>query len=164
MQTRKSSAERTSHSSDLLDTLDWAFNVASWHGPNLAGSIKGLCPEDAGWAPPGRKSIWQQTLHAAYWKQRVLNKLIGTTPFARSGSNWPKLPEDRTQASWKRDIELLHEIHRKLRTAVAAMLNDDRELDPKLRRLIAGIALHDVYHAGQIRLLRKMLKGSSAGT
>ena len=91
MKTRKRSAECKSHSNDLLDTLDWAFNVASWHGPNLAGSIKGLRAEDAAWAQPGRKSIWQQTLHAAYWKQRVLNKLIGTQPFPRAGSNWPKL-------------------------------------------------------------------------
>ena len=148
MKTRKRSGKRHPQSNALLDFLDWAFDIASWHGPNLAGSIRGLRAEDAAWAPSGRKGIWQQTLHAAYWKQRVLNKLIGTQSFPRAGSNWPKLPADHTQVNWKRDVELLHEIHRQLRAAVASMLSRDHEPDPKLQRIIAGIALHDVYHAG----------------
>lgn len=141
----------------LLEILDRAFNKPSWHGPNLGGSFRGLDPKTASRSVRGRKSIWQQVLHAAYWKQRVLNKLAGTQPFPRRGSNWPKLPDAITAGAWKEDQQLLHEIHGKLHAAVAAL--DPRQLaDPRLRGMIYGIAAHDVYHAGQIRLLRKMLK------
>jgi hypothetical protein len=55
-------------------------------------------------------------------------------------------------------VALLHEIHAKLRAAVESM-DPDRLDDAKLRRMIYGAAFHDIYHAGQIRLLRKMMTG-----
>jgi hypothetical protein len=139
----------------LLEILDCGFNKTSWHGPNLASSFRGLDPKTAAKHVHGRKSVWQQVLHAAYWKQRVLNKLAGTQRFSRAGSNWPKLPEPVTASAWKEDQQLLHEIHRKLREAVASL--DSHKLTPKLKRMIYGIAAHDVYHAGQIKMLRRML-------
>jgi hypothetical protein len=144
----------------LLDVIDWAFDKASWHGPNLASSVRGLRADDAARSLRGRKSIWQQLLHAAYWKQRVLNKLAGTQPFPRKGSNWPLLPDQVTQAAWRRDLELLRDIHCRFRAAVVS-LQKHGAVDDKLRRLIVGGAFHDVYHAGQIRLLRKMLRENS---
>ena len=140
----------------LLEVVDHAFDRVSWHGPNLAGSFRGLDARTASTRLPGRKSIWEQVLHAAYWKRIVLNKLTTTERFPRRGSNWPRLPDEVDDRAWKADVALLHEIHAKLRAAVAAM--DRKRLDdPKLRRMIHGAAFHDIYHAGQIRLLRKML-------
>jgi hypothetical protein len=140
----------------LLAILDHAFNQVSWHGPNLTGSLRGVSAKVAVRSVAGRRSIWEQVLHAAYWKQRVLNKLIGTQRFPRKGSNWPHVPPNPTEAAWRQDIALLHEIHGRLREAVAA-LGPERLADPKLVRLIHGVAFHDVYHAGQIRLLRRLL-------
>lgn len=139
----------------LLDVLDRAFDKPSWHGPNLAGSFRGVDAVTAARSIRGRKSIWQQVLHAVYWKQRVLNRLIGTQRFPRPGSNWPKLPQKISSSAWKADQQLLHDIHRRLRAAVADL--DPAGLTPRLRWLICGAAAHDVYHAGQIRLLRKLL-------
>ncbi|WP_428936793.1 DinB family protein [Fontivita pretiosa] len=139
----------------LVEVLDHGFNKASWHGPNLASSFRGVDAPTAARSLRGRKCIWQQVLHAAYWKQRVLNRLIGTQRFPRPGSNWPRLPQKITAGAWKADQHLLHEIHRQLRAAVADL--DPARLSPKLKRMIYGVAAHDVYHAGQIRLLRKLL-------
>jgi hypothetical protein len=139
----------------LVEILDAGFDEPSWHGPNLANSFRGLDPKTAAKQVHGRKSVWEQVLHAAYWKQRVLNKLIGTQKFPRTGSNWPHLPSTITTRAWKQDQQLLHDIHRQLREAVAAL--DIRNLSPKLRKMIYGAAAHDVYHAGQIKLLRRML-------
>jgi hypothetical protein len=50
---------------------------------------------------------------------------------------------------------LLHEIHAKLRAAIASI--DPGKLTPKMMMRIYGIAAHDVYHAGQIKLLRRLL-------
>ena len=139
----------------LLEILDHAYNKPSWHGPNLSNSFRGLDAKTAARSVHGRKSIWQQVLHAAYWKQRVLNKIVGTQRFPRSGSNWPRLPETITNRAWNEDAALLDEIHKNLLQAVTTL--DSHKLEPKLRKMIYGAAAHDVYHAGQIKLLRKML-------
>jgi hypothetical protein len=70
------------------------------------------------------------------------------------------VPEKVTDRAWREDVALLYEIHAKLREAVSNM--DPRRLDePKLRRMIHGAAFHDIYHAGQVRLLRKMMRDAS---
>lgn len=141
----------------LLDLLDYGFDRAGWHGPNLRSSLRGVEAGLARRRVPGRRCIWEQALHAAYWKQRVLNKLAGTTPFPRRGSNWPKLPDPPSAAAWKRDLAMLRDIHARLRASVAAM-DLARLRDPKLVHMIIGAAMHDIYHAAQIRLLRSMLR------
>jgi len=141
----------------LLEILDRSFNKTSWHGPNLTGSIRGIDAKTAARSIHGRKSIWQQVLHAAYWKQRALNKLVGTQPFPRKGSNWFDLPKPATTRAWRDDVKLLQNVHTQLRAAVAK-LDPARLKDLKLRKLIYGVAMHDVYHAGQINLLKRMLK------
>jgi len=144
-----------SDNTTLLELIDTAFNKVSWHGPNLASSFRGLDAKSAAKRLPGRKCIWEQVLHAAYWKRIVLNKLVGTENFPRRGSNWPKLPDKPTDRAWREDQKLLHEIHAQLRAAIAKL--DWDALDPRVQRMIHGITLHDVYHAGQIRLMRKIM-------
>jgi hypothetical protein len=138
----------------LIDQLDYAFDKAAWHGPNLASSLRGIDHRAAAVRRNGRKSIWEQALHAAYWKQRVVNKLIGTQKFPRRGSNWPMMPETPTARAWRDDVRLLHDIHANLRRAVEQL--DPSQLEGKTIKLIIGAAAHDNYHTGQIRLLRRM--------
>ena|SRR5690349_8672583 len=139
----------------LLDQLDYAFDKPAWHGPNLASSLRGIDHRAAAVSLSDRKSIWEQALHAAYWKQRVVNKLIGTQKFPRRGSNWPPMPESRTAKAWRDDMQLLHDIHAALRRAVEQL--ERSRLDVKTIKLIIGAAAHDNYHTGQIKLLRRML-------
>jgi hypothetical protein len=140
----------------LLESLDHAFDKASWHGPNLSGAIRGVNAALAARRLPGRKCLWEQTLHAAYWKRIVLNKLDRSERFPRAGSDWPKMPGQPTEQAWRDDVRLLYDMHAQLRAAVASM-DPARLDDAKLRRMLHGAALHDIYHAGQMRLLRKML-------
>ncbi|HMO27381.1 MAG TPA: DinB family protein [Tepidisphaeraceae bacterium] len=143
----------------LLESLDRAYDKPGWQGPNLRGSLRGVSWQQARRTIGQRKSIWQQALHAAYWKQRVLNKLVGTQPFPRRGSNWPSLPAVPSGSGWRDDVRLLDDIHARLRDAVEQIRPAQLE-DPKQVRMILGIAAHDVYHAGQIRLLRRLLTDS----
>ena len=85
----------------LLDVLDCGFDRRGWHGANLTSALRGVDAKLAIRRGGKRKCIWEQLLHAAYWKHVVLNKLTGTSPFPRKGSNWPKLPGDASQASWR---------------------------------------------------------------
>jgi len=143
-------------SAALLTLLDEAFDKKSWHGPNLRGSIRGVTAEQAAWRPgAGRHNIWELTLHAAYWKYAIRRRLMGEKrgSFVIPGSNFFERPVELSEAAWKRDIEILVNEHRRLRSAVAGLSG---ALSKAALHLIRGAAMHDVYHAGQIRLLRRM--------
>jgi hypothetical protein len=147
----------------LLDAVDEAYDRRSWHGTNLRGSLRGLTVEDALRRPqPGRHNIWEIAVHAAYWKYVVTRAIVGGKrgSFACKGSNWFGRSE-RDEAAWRRDLDLLAKQHRELRAAVAGL--DPRLLDkpgPRGRStyagLIRGAAAHDLYHAGQIQLLKRL--------
>jgi hypothetical protein len=81
--------------------------------------------------------------------------------FPLKGSNWFKRPQEKTEKAWKGDIELLDQMHRELRAAVARVSTKDLALTPPGKKvsnfaLLSGIAAHDLYHAGQIQLLKKL--------
>lgn len=151
----------------LLDLLDQAFNIRAWHGIGLWGSIRGLTYRDALWRPGrGRHNIWEVVLHTAYWKYIVRRRLTQdpTLGFPRSGSNWPALPTKPDTAAWRRDVALLRDQHRLLRATIARL--PTTRLAAKGWRStwtnaahIYGIASHDLYHAGQIQLLKRLRGG-----
>jgi len=148
----------------LLDLVDEAFERAAWHGPTLRGSLRGVTAKQASWRPaPTRHSIRELTVHAAYWKYAVRRRLMGTTrgSFELPGSNWFEMQPGR---SWKDDVRLLIDEHRQLRAAIAAYPASklSKAVDAKQQTAafsIRGIAAHDLYHAGQIQLLKKLQKG-----
>jgi len=149
----------------LLQNLDRAFDARSWHGTTLKGSLRGLQADVACWKPRAdRNSIWQLVLHAAYWKYIVRRALTEdeAARFPRSPSNFPRVPEPPTQAALRKDVALLVQEHRRLRDAVAAFPGTrlDRPRGsgrgPTPLTLILGAAAHDLYHAGQIQLLKRL--------
>ena len=140
----------------LLSILDEAYEKKAWHGPNLKGSLRGVTPAGAAFRPArGRHSIRELTLHAAYWKYAVWRRLTGVKrgSFPLDGSNWFPRPGVPSPQEWKRERALLEAQHRKLRSAVAAL----RSPPPRsLERLIYGVAAHDLYHTGQIQMLKRL--------
>ena len=151
---------------NLLGLLDEAYNRAAWHGPNLRGSIRGVSAREAALSPRARRhNIWEIVIHAAYWKYTVRRRLLGEKrgSFSLQGSNWFRRPMDRSEKAWRADVSLLDREHQRLREAVSSI--QPEKLDRPAfgsktlaRRLIAGAAFHDVYHAGQIQLLKKLLR------
>jgi uncharacterized damage-inducible protein DinB len=147
----------------LTDLLDEGFDTSGWHGPNLRGALRGLSAAQAVRRPaPGRHCIWEIALHCAYWKYAVRRRLSGVGPrgsFPRTPSNWPRMPERPDAAAWKSDLALLDEAHRLLRETVATFpvyRLGERLGKSTAGRLIYGVAAHDLYHAGQVRLLIKL--------
>jgi len=142
----------------LLDALDEAFDRNSWHGTNLRGSLRGLSPAQAAAQPAaGRHTIWELTLHCAYWKYVARRRLTGEKrgSFPLPGSNFFPMPTPPSPKAWKQAVELLSDQHRQLRAVVAA-LPPSALLRPATTRLLRGIAAHDLYHAGQIQLIKRL--------
>jgi hypothetical protein len=148
----------------LIRILDEAYENKAWHGPNLKGSIRGLSPEQAVWRPdPRRRNIAEQVIHAAYWKYAVRRRLRGDDrgSFPLKGSNWFLVAGPISAAEWKSNTALLDSEHRLLRQAIVEFPSErlfDLAQGGKFTNLaiISGIASHDVYHAGQIQLLKRL--------
>jgi hypothetical protein len=148
----------------LLLDLDQSYDHKSWHGPVLRGSLRGVAAEQAAWRPaPDRHNIWELAVHAAYWKYSVLRRLRSEEiRFPLKGSNWFPRPEgEPSERAWKADLQILGAVHRDLREAVAALSDRDLEAIPEGSKtrvidLVSGVARHDIYHAGQIQLLKRL--------
>ncbi len=173
----------------LMAAVDQAFQRKSWHGPNLRGALRGVTAEEAVWRPaPGRHNIWELALHAAYWKYIVARRLRGSAraafplpgrdffsrPFAGGIPDGPPAggrgPDSLSisDADWRRELELLAEMHCQMRAAIAALpatvIDRPSAAGSKTtaRDLILGAAAHDLYHAGQIQLLKRLQAGPRA--
>ncbi|HMF01864.1 MAG TPA: DinB family protein [Terriglobia bacterium] len=150
----------------MIELLDEAFFGPSWHGPSLLGALRGLTDTQAAWRPAKKRhNIWELAIHAAYWKYIARRRLTGQRErFAVKGSNWFVRPSD--DRKWKEDVALLVQEHERLRdvviavpeTALTQRLGDGRYTKG---HLIRGIAAHDLYHAGQIQLLKRLQSGAS---
>jgi hypothetical protein len=152
----------------LLRVIDQAFDQQSWHGPNLRGSIRGVSAAMVAWRPGAqRHSIAEHVVHAAYWKYVVRRRLLGEKrgSFPLKGSNWIARTGALSAAAWRADIALLEDVHWSLRAAIAALGPDDVQ-QPRTGgktsklQLITGIAAHDLYHAGQIQLLKRLARAA----
>ncbi len=152
----------------LLHIIDQAYDTKAWHGTTLRGALRGLTVETAVWRPaPARHNIWEYLLHAAYWKYIVRRRLTGdkSLSFPRKPSDWPRYPDDPSAKDLKADLALLGTEHRLLRDVVSRF--PVRRLDGRAPESqwtyaehIHGIAAHDLYHAGQIQLVKRLRRGA----
>jgi uncharacterized damage-inducible protein DinB len=148
----------------LLALLDQSYDKKAWHGPNLRGAIRRLSAAQAAWRPNRRRhNIAEHVVHAAYWKYAVRRRLRGEKrgAFPLKGSNWFTLPQPLSEETWRGYLSLLDEQHRALRQAVAEFPEGHlHRPSPGSKfvaaQLIYGIASHDLYHVGQIQLLKRL--------
>jgi hypothetical protein len=155
----------------LLSILDQAYDRRSWHGTNLRGSIRSVSARQAAWRPGrDRHNIWELVVHAAYWKYAVWRRLTGQRrgSFPLEGSNWFRRPLEGSEKEWRADVALLDRMHRSLRESVETLLAEDLSRTPPGSTIsngfiLSGIAAHDLYHAGQIQLLKRLSVGAKSG-
>jgi len=158
---------------DFLDVFGPARGKRLWYGgASLRSSLEQISASDAAWCAPGHDhSIWQVMLHCAYERCYVCCILQGRPTrgaFPRRGgayphkASWPALPEPVTESSWAGDRALLWEQHGRLLEAAAQF--DPACLDaPANKRftyidLLWGIVMHDMYHIGEMVVLRRLLE------
>ena len=150
----------------LLALVDAGFDRRSWHGTNLRGALRGVTPAQALWRPGReRHNIWEIVAHAAYWKYTVRRRLTGETrgSFALRGSNFFPAPNTATRTAWRDNVALLTREHRRLRDAAERL--EDRDLARPVGRgrdtigeVVRGVAAHDLYHTGQIQLIKRLMR------
>ena len=148
----------------LIQALDEAYDRKSWHGTNLRGSLRRISPEEAvARLKRGSHNIWEIAVHAAYWKYVVRRRIVGLRrgSFPLKGTDWFPRPQTVSKAAWEEDLRLLDGEHLKLREAIESLSEKDLDRESgelTLAALIRGVTAHDLYHAGQIQLLKRIFR------
>jgi uncharacterized damage-inducible protein DinB len=155
---------RASETVRIADQLRRAFDGSAWHGPSLLELLKDVDAETAAARPLGDvHSIWELVLHIAVWDDAGLRRLSGEKWQPVGLANFPQVTT-MTEGAWRKAVAAAKRTHETLVKTVAR-LPDSRlwERVPGKRydfyHLLHGIAQHELYHAGQIAILKKGLRG-----
>jgi uncharacterized damage-inducible protein DinB len=144
----------------IQNQLERAFEGEAWHGPSVLEALEGVTWERAAARPiAGAHSIWELVRHITVWEDVVRRRLQGESPEITDEQNFPTIT-DPSEESWKRALEDLRAGHAKLRDVVAKIRDEDLDEKPHAKTttryiLLHGIIQHDIYHAGQIAILKK---------
>jgi uncharacterized damage-inducible protein DinB len=145
----------------LESQIRLSFEGPAWHGPSVLEALEGVTPEAAHAHPlTGAHSVWELVLHLAGTYRLVLRRLAGEEAQLTPDQDWPPVPPP-TEASWREATDSLRDLNRRVRREVLAF--DPVRLDGPLcanvdytaHTQFIGITQHDLYHAGQIALLKK---------
>jgi uncharacterized damage-inducible protein DinB len=150
----------------ILDQMDRSFAGDAWHGPPLKPLLDGMTAEDAAQHPiRGAHSIWELVHHLTTWNTVVREELSGTSAQVTPELDWPPVWE-ATDIQWQRAVQNLVDARSRLRQAVEELRDDQLDERPSKRTsnsryvMLHGIVQHDLYHAGQIALLKKALRSA----
>ena len=150
----------------IRDQYRRAFDGEAWHGPSVLPLLKDVTAEQAAARPiPGAHTIWELTQHIRAWEGACLRRLNGDPAQLPDTEDWEAL-NDYSEASWEKTKQNLVDTHNKLLAAIAAV--DDARLDQPIMDhpeipfsntyvTLHGGVQHDIYHAGQIAILKKAL-------
>jgi uncharacterized damage-inducible protein DinB len=151
----------------ILDQMDRAFAGDGWHGPSLMALLEGVSAEDASQhSIRGAHSIWELVNHIAAWHRIVHQRLNGELVELTGEIDWPPV-RDANEVAWQRALESLSESRARLRGVVEGLGDDLLQEKPAGNAdsryiTLHGVVQHDLYHAGQIAVLKKALLGRVA--
>ena len=146
----------------ILDQLKRAYEGNAWHGPSVREALEGVTAEQAHTRTlQNAHTIWELAQHIAVWEDAVRRRLEGDRAQIALASleDWPPVGEQR-EATWERAKAALDRGHRELCDAIARVPESTLD-EPILEGMssvyvtLHGIIQHDLYHAGQISMLKK---------
>ena len=145
----------------IADQLKRAFEGDAWHGPAVLEVLEGVSARTAASKPiPGAHSIWELVLHIAAWDGAIRRRMNGQALQLTDEQDFPAV-KDTSEAAWRGALENLKQGHTELIQGVLSM-NDYRlrsqvpGKDYDFYHMLHGAVQHELDHAGQIALLKKV--------
>jgi uncharacterized damage-inducible protein DinB len=146
--------------SRIADQLHRGFYGEAWHGPAVLELLQGVTAAQAVARPVGSAhSIWEIVQHVSAWKRAIPIRLRGGEIELTGDQDWPPVT-DASPDAWDRTLHELKVAHAELEAAVR-LLPVSRlgervpSRDHDVYFLLHGMVQHDLYHAGQIAVLKK---------
>jgi hypothetical protein len=145
----------------IAKQLERTFTGPAWHGPAVEEVLGGVTAIVAARPSPGGvHSIWQIVDHMWFWSDIARRWIAGARDRPADEASWSN-PGDDSEAAWQRTLEQLRSGHRALVEQVRTL--DDARLAerifddmPKVYVILHGVVQHNLYHAGQIAILKKI--------
>lgn len=164
---RKSASSPTKTNTEatrLADQLRRAFDGDAWHGPSLTELLSEVDAATAASHPlPDVHSIWELVLHIAAWDDAVNRRIVlgkfGKALQLNDAENFPPVT-DKSASAWKKAVAHVKAAHAALLKTVADLPDGRlRERVPGKKYdigfMLDGVVQHELYHAGQIAILKK---------
>ena len=146
--------------SRISKQLKLAYEGEAWHGPAVLELLDDVDARTAAARPIAKAhTIWELTLHIAGWEDVIRRRLEGEVCTLSDDDNFPDV-KDKSEASWRKAIELLKQKHEQLLKTIDA-LSDSRLSDRvpgknyDVYTMLHGATQHALYHAGQIAVLKR---------
>jgi len=153
-----------SETSRIADQLKRAFYGGAWHGDSLYEILTGVTAAQAAARPiKNAHSIWELVLHISAWDGAVRKRMTGVPVQLSDTENFAPVT-DTSDAAWRGTLEEVRRVHDELIAAVTHFPDADlmKPVPGKsgvhytFSYMLDGLAQHELYHAGQIALLKKM--------
>jgi uncharacterized damage-inducible protein DinB len=148
----------------ILDQLKRAYEGPAWHGPSVREVLAGVTAAQAHARPlANAHSIWELVHHIAVWEGAGQRRLTGDRAAIdiSSPEDWPPA-DDKSEAAWERAKAALDRGHEALVEAIKRV--PESRLDQPIFEgmstvyvTLHGVIQHDLYHGGQIAMLKKGL-------
>jgi hypothetical protein len=151
----------------IAKQLEKTFTGPAWHGPAVEKVLAGITADVAARpSPAGIHSIWQIVDHMTFWAAAVRGWLAGDRTRPPDEASWSTIT-DTSEAAWQASQE-------RLRSTIEGLISDVSKLDdaqlsdriiegmPSLYAILHGVVQHNIYHAGQIAILKKIAGSSHA--
>ena len=151
----------------IQNQYERAFNGEAWHGPSVLALLEGVTASQAAAHPiPGAHSIWELTLHIAAWETAITRRLRGDRAQLSDDENFPRI-DDTSDIAWTATLQQLKTNHQSLLDELAkvdqttldrSIIEDPQQPFSSIYVTLHGGVQHDLYHAGQIAILKKALE------
>lgn len=151
---------RMSEIQRIADQLERGFDGDAWHGDPLMKILNGITAEQAAAHPiAGAHSIWEIVNHLRTYRAAIPVRLRGEVKELSDAEDWPAVT-DKSETAWRNCLSDFRRRHEAFMEAVRGF--SERKLtesvpnrDHSYYVLLHGMVQHDLYHAGQIAILKK---------
>ena len=143
----------------IRDQLKRGFEGEAWHGPSVRETLADVDARVAATRPLAEAhTIWELVRHLTTWEAAVATRVRGGKLDVTPELDWPPV-RDTSEEAWAAALAALESGHAALAREMEGVPDSrlDEPIGPRtsLYTLLHGIVQHDLYHAGQIALLKK---------
>ena len=141
----------------ILDQLNRAYGGQAWHGPALRELLEDVTEDEAMAHPIADvHSTIEIVAHLRATMDMVSTRLAGNPKELTTEEDW----SDVTRTSWAAALEELDHAESRVCDAVARLTPEDLDKivvgkDYTTYVMVHGVVQHNLYHAGQIAMLKK---------